>query len=1185
VRILGPFSVERDGVALDMGRWQRRMARLFKLLVVAPHRQRTRDEIIALLWPDASEEAGGANLRLVLHRLRQVLAPEGEWPTPILYEQGWVALNPSYMWDLDLDRFEKLIETADDDSARLEEAAALHRGEALVDEVYEDWATPYREHAARQWRSLCLRLASLHRARGEAERAVEWLERLLDADPLDEEALRELLIALEGMARRTDALRRFHKFEEQLAEELDVPPDAETLTVAARIAEHLRQTELELPAIPSLRSADVLPVAPSYSLSTVVPLIDREEAMGAIADLLPPGSRDSPRVLLLAAEAGGGKTRVLAEAAARARQEGVLTLAGGAYEHEGHLPYGPIHDALLDYVLTQPAALLKRQLEGLLPELARIVPELHLRIGSLAPGWSGDAEALRLRLFSAMAQVLGRIAGDRPLLLLLDDLHWADEGTLQLLHFLFRQRRRDPVLIIAAYRPEEIGSETPLARWLDDLHDDESPAIRMLSLPALNGAETTALLEERLRGPCAPNLGQTLHERSAGNPFFALQMLRLLQQEGRLEQTGEGWSLATSAGGDGQALPAKVRGTVARRMRKLAPEEREALAIGAVMGREFPYSAIETLWDGEESVMFRALEGAVNAHLLAETENGFAFRHPILREVVYDGVSRPRRVQLHRRAGFALQALYGPPDTRCEPQHTVQLAWHFLQGQVPEQAVAYALLAGDQAEAAFAHRQAEQQYRTALDLARQLDDGRSERRALEQLGGTLAVLGSYAEAENVLEQAAAGYTGAADAEGQRRAVAEIGEVHLKRGTLEQGMSRTTAALLTLDSDTPSLGLGALYLSLSSLAFHSGRYAEELEAAERAIEIARALGDTRLLVQAQLNRAYSLPWLGTGADFRHALEDVIVSAEEIDDQPTLLRALCAVAHPYAMMGEVDRAQQTLARALEIAERLGDPSRIAFTANVWGLTAYAGGEWDRAEELFSRSLALYRDLRAESDTMLPLFGLGEIHVSRGDWETGSAELEEHIRLAHLSGDLRWLHAAQALLAERDLLAGRPENALLRLESVTRLPNLSELALIDILPTLAWSYLELGDAERAALTAVDAAERAAGREDQQPVIDALRVQGMALARQQRWEEAETCFARALQLGQRLPYPYTHGRVLYHCGLMYAGRGQPDQARRYLQEALDVFQQLDARPYSDRAAQALADLVQPRVTRTEPA
>ena len=139
------------------------------------------------------------------------------------------------------------------------------------------------------------------------------------------------------------------------------------------------------------------------------PLIGRQRELDLIADTLLAACH-TPRLLLLAAEAGTGKTRILAEAAVRARQDGVLTLAGGSYEQEGHLPYGPIHDALLDYVLTQSEDLLHSQLEGTFSELARVVPELRLRVGSLQREWAGDADNLRLRLFSAVAQALGRIA-------------------------------------------------------------------------------------------------------------------------------------------------------------------------------------------------------------------------------------------------------------------------------------------------------------------------------------------------------------------------------------------------------------------------------------------------------------------------------------------------------------------------------------------------------------------------------------------------------------------------------------------------------------------------------------------------------------------------------------------------------------------------------------------------------
>src|SRR5205807_2252674 len=144
---------------------------------------------------------------------------------------------------------------------------ALHRGVALEEELYEDWAAPCRDQVARQYRQLCLRLATLHRAQASPERAVEWLERVLEADPLDEEAVRELLLTLEALTRETEALRRFHRFEQLLAEELDVPPDAQTLGVAARIAERLRQTEVAIPAVTGLRGAEILPVIPSYPLS------------------------------------------------------------------------------------------------------------------------------------------------------------------------------------------------------------------------------------------------------------------------------------------------------------------------------------------------------------------------------------------------------------------------------------------------------------------------------------------------------------------------------------------------------------------------------------------------------------------------------------------------------------------------------------------------------------------------------------------------------------------------------------------------------------------------------------------------------------------------------------------------------------------------------------------------------
>jgi tetratricopeptide (TPR) repeat protein len=1135
-----------------------------------------------MMWPDAGEEAAGANLRLVLHRLRHALtndlASVGAQPSPILFEHGWVALNPAYTWEIDLEDFVQLSATAGDDITALEAAAALYMGEPLEEEVYEDWAAPHREQVIRQWRQVCLRLGSLYRdEQGSPERSVEWLERLLEADPLDEEALRELLITLEGLTRGTEALRRFHRFRQLLEQELDVPPDAETIAVASRVREHLRQSQIAIDEAESQSSPEILDVVPSYSLSTLVPLVGRQEELDLLSALLDAENHGSAHVLLLAAEAGAGKTRLLGEAAVMARRQGMLTLAGGAYEHEGRLPYGPLHDALLDFILLQPEALLNAQLGQLLPELTRIVPELRGRVTGPIPDWPGDPESLRLVLFTAVARALARIAEARPLLLLLDDLHWADEGTLQLLHFLFRQSSLGRVRILATYRQEEVGVDTILAGWLDELQDDDTLRLNRLDLAPLTKAEVRTLLEERLRGSCTEELARVLHERSGGNPFFAVQMLRMLQQEGRLEQTAMGWQLADASTMEtdlGTLLPARVRRTVARRLRALSRAELDSLSIGAVLGREFAYAATEALWEGEQRELFGALEGGVNAHLVGETEIGFVFRHPILREVVYEAIPRHRRTQLHRRAGLYLQKLHGSPDGGSKPQHAVQLAWHFLQADEPEQALRYVLLAADQALAAFAYAQAHAQYRTALELARRLKDRDAEHRILEQLGESLTALGRYDEARSALEHVVAELARTNDPEGQRRVLAQIGQVCLMTGAYERGLERVTRALQSLDSTTPSPGLGSLYQVRAALCFRSGRYREQLQASERAIQIARSVGDAALLVQAQLTRAYALPWLGSSEEFRVALEEVVKSADDIGDLPTLSRALCALAGAYSNVGDLCRTQETLTRALEIVERVGVPGRIAFTANMCGLAAYTRGDWGDAECHFARSLSIYRELGATPVTMVPLFGLGEVRMGRGEWDEGAAMLEEHLALAHQTGDLRWLHSAQVLLAERDLLAGHPKDALARLQPVLALPELSDIARAATLPALAWTYLELGQAGRAEATAAEGVALAEEEGAPEPIIEALRVRAMALSRQQRWDEARECLERALQLLEQTPIPYARGRVLYAYGHMLSDRDDRTAARAPLQEALEIFQRLGARPYVERTEEVLRRL-----------
>jgi DNA-binding SARP family transcriptional activator len=233
VGVLGGFSISCDGVALDVDAWPRRGASLLRLLAVTPGHRRLREEVMETLWPETSPGMGGANLRCALYRVRRTLHPS--IPPPIVSTSGWVSLNPACTWRIDLDRFEALVDCAGDDLERLAEATALVPADLLVEDRYAVWAEPVREHITRQWRAICLRLARLQGRCRPHQDAVRWCERVLERDPMDEEALRALLACLGAAERGSEALRRYDRFVRQLQAELEIPPSPETLALAARL--------------------------------------------------------------------------------------------------------------------------------------------------------------------------------------------------------------------------------------------------------------------------------------------------------------------------------------------------------------------------------------------------------------------------------------------------------------------------------------------------------------------------------------------------------------------------------------------------------------------------------------------------------------------------------------------------------------------------------------------------------------------------------------------------------------------------------------------------------------------------------------------------------------------------------------------------------------------------------------
>lgn len=523
VLLLGPFGLERDGQRINTEAWQPRVRTLLMALVVAPRRQRLRDELIDLLWPEMDQERATGNLRMLVHRLRLALGL-GD-PSPVQSSQGWVALNPAYGWDLDIEELETVLREGDADIESLEHAAQLYRGEPCPEERYADWAAPVRTRAERLWRQLCLRLAELHLARGAAEESASWISRWLEVDPLDEEAVRLLLTTLTALGRHTEALRRYHELEQRLQTELEVPPAPVTSALAADIRARLEK----LPASSAAASFAVPPRGRFLGATPDGPLVARDEELRRI--LLPVETIDEGGMtVFLAGEAGSGKTRLAQEVMLRLQQRGFFVVTGAGREVDRTVPYRLMLDVLARAYTAAPPSL-QQEAPRRWPQLTWLLPrELSEKAADVMEEDDVDEEFLLAR---AVSGFLNALAAIRPVAVLLDDLQWADDGSLSLLHDLSVHTRGSRVFLLGTYRDGEIEPQQALGKLVRDLAREG--LLERVYILRFDAEATSALVASVLGDMQGmDDFAEFVYHRTKGNARFIHRILRALGGRYRL---------------------------------------------------------------------------------------------------------------------------------------------------------------------------------------------------------------------------------------------------------------------------------------------------------------------------------------------------------------------------------------------------------------------------------------------------------------------------------------------------------------------------------------------------------------------------------------------------------------------------------------------------------------------------
>ena len=1165
VLVLGPFALQRNGVLVDVSEWSNRVQRGIRILVTTPGRRCRREEAIDRPWPEATPQAGSSNLRYILHFLRRAF-PSGE-PPPVLSEHGWIMLNPFYRWEVDLERFEALAQAADDQIEVLEEAVALYRGECLLEDRYEEWAAPLRRRAERIWRDLCIHLARVSRARGDHTTAARHLEQVIEHDPVDEEVVQLLLATLGELGRRTEALRLYRHFEERLTNELGLSPTPQTRAIVASLKAPTQQVPRPSTAGEIAVTMQPVPIIPSYPLPSVGSFVGRDTEVREIIDSLLRTNSGAPRLVLVSAEAGTGKTRLLGEAAQRARDCGALTLAGGCFEQEGHLPYGPIHDALADYVRTQSETVLRTQCYGLLTDLVRVVPELHARIEPVKDAGRGSFADQRLRLFSAVAQLLRRLTASQPVLLLLDDLHWADDSTLQLLHFLTRQPEMNRLLVVGAYRQEEVLTESPLARLVSELK--RTARARLLSLRPLTEDELALLLTHWHEGSCAPDLAENLFARSGGNPFFAQEMVRLLQHEQQLVWTKEGWQLAPQTT---TILPGAVRETIARRLRQLAAEWREVLAYGALLGRTFAYAALEAAWMGDEQTLLDALEAGLETHLLSETAFGYTFRHPLLREVLYESVPSPRRMQMQKRIGLALETLYG----REVEAHAAELAHHFAAAGPTQRdrAVRYFTLAGSAAARAFANAEALECYRRALEL---LEDAAARADLHERMGEVEAGIGhiqSAIEHFRTADTILAAVPSLAESEQRGRLALKLARQLTLRRELTAADQAIEMALRLLPHEAAERSAVFVVQGLGQI--YGGNYAAARAAAERALQLADASG-----VPDRILEAFSLvghPSITIDGPKVTAILHERLPVLKQQATPALYSeaALLYVWHRIWMRGVFGTEEAVLAADAKAAvARMGAIASEAHACMVYGAGQVLSGEWPAAKEHLLRMLDLTTRLERPPSPQ-GFFLLGILSLGQGKFEKahaylrqGLAQLDNWYWVEPPHGGI-WLNQA---VAEWCVATGDHVGAVQSLgqaeEAAGRLACQNCTCILSAVAAEVYAQLGRPDQARTLAQRAFALSEPLGREASRGVAERALAQCAAL---ESSDAALEHGLRSVEIFRRLAQPYELARSLRVLGVGLIAAGDHRAAHGVWQEAITLARRVEAIPELERISQLIA-------------
>jgi len=720
-----------------------------------------------------------------------------------------------------------------------------------------------------------------------------------------------------------------------------------------------------------------------------MPLVGRSQELAALVSALDAARRGQGSVHFMVGEGGVGKTRVITEVTTRAATKGLTRIIGRANPVETGIPYALLGDAFVPLLRAMPASVLQVLARGSVAEFSTMFPAL--RGEGLAPGPTDDIER-KPRLFDSFARFVQRLAQREPLLITLENLHWADPSSLELFHFLARSAIAHPIVFLCSYDETQRDANPELRTTEQSLRSLD--ALRTHRLAPFTREETEELVRRQfsVAGEAVSEFVDRLHGRTLGNAFFIEETIEMLVGTGVLTDAGgqwTGWDL------EQLALPGTVRDAIGARLDRLPGDSRAVATIAAVAGAQVRHSLIEEIANLEPAALLTAIDALRRERILAESdvdrELGYEFTHPALRDVLYTDLSRARARALHGEIADAMERSYGEGALA----HADAIAVHFLRAEAPKQmarALKYFIAAGRSTLDRGANREASELLEAALVASTPAGHPAETAQIASLLARARQRLGDFARAAELIEQLATAANSQNDAGRVAAYERRLGVIAFLTGRYDDAVRHYDRGLAAATTAGDDIMTASLRLARSSDSLAVGRAADALADIEASLAIAERVGAPGLL--SAVHHAFQLQavWQGPADAARRHGALALEFAAQAQDRAAAWDAEWAMAMNAGLTGDSRATAEHLRAASALADELRSPVKKMWTAEVEIEYRSGVGEWDAALAIADRTLT---DARAFSQhVLLPrlLVWSSIIRFGRGDLDVATAQMEE-------------------------------------------------------------------------------------------------------------------------------------------------------------------------------------------------